>query len=285
MTARSYTDIVAISAISAYLDTESVFDASFREGRLSPIDQFLINTNKINVFWAGEGITQEFGTICFLGYMSAVESYIRALIRGIIQVDSFAQEIAFDKDIKFGAAMHHEKSLLPEALMDSHSFISIKNIQTTFNDLIGLNLSLSNQVVKEFDKICQLRHCCVHRFGKLGAKNAMSLGMEKHKSLLEKPVNFNREQISLVSANLRSIVKTINNSAYKAVIDRTTPTFKNATDRRKYEREHTPVWAKNYSEDKAKFGLYYKLFATKNDTIITPRAKTMYDLMITERST
>jgi hypothetical protein len=281
-----FSGIVKVQAITQVIDTESLFDKDYKEQDISPIDEFLTNANRINLLWVSSPvISREMATIAFLGYMSAVESYVRALVRGLVQVDSHSQKEASKKEITFGAALHHTKQLLPEALMDEFSFVHTDNIKTTFKTLLDLRLLINTEAENEFNKICQLRHCCVHRFGKLGAKNAMKLGIDKHSSLFEKPLNLSMSDLGLIAQNLRSIVKQINNSAYKEVLNRTFPVPANQKQRKEFEvAGKVNIWSKNYTDDKEKFRPYYNLFATKEDAVKSESAMLMYKKFITNRS-
>lgn len=285
-TDTDFSEIVTVQAITEVVDTTKLFDKSYKEGKISPIDQFLTNANKINLLWISDSdITREMSTIAFLGYMSAVESYIRALIRGIIQVDIHSQKNSSSKEITFGAALHHSKELLPEALMDEFSFVHIDNIKETFKSLLDINLALNEQTVHEFNNICQLRHCCVHRFGKLGAKNAMKLGIDTHSSLFEKPLSLTVLDLTLIAQNLRSIVKQINNCTYREILKRTYPIPRNKNQKREFASAGIKsMWANDYSEDKVLFRQYYNLFSTKVDALKSPSASTMYRKFIKIRS-
>lgn len=281
-----YSEIVTVQAITQSVNTEELFDRNHKEISISPIDAFLTNVNKINVLWVSEAeISSEMGNIVFLGYMSAVESYVRALVRGLIQIDLISQKIASEKEITFGAALHHTKDLLPEALMDEFSFTHSDNIKETFKDLLGIKIGLNNQTELEFNNICQLRHCCVHRFGKLGAKNAMKLGIDKHNSLFEKPMKLSVDNLNLIAKNLRSIVKQINNSTYKEIMNRTFPVPKNKDQRKEFELQGIKViWSKIYANDRKTFKMYYDLFATKVDSIKSNTMHNSYKAFIANRN-
>lgn len=281
----SFHEIVKVQAITTSVETHSLFDKGYTEGAESPIDSFLFNSNQLNLLWiANSNFSRELATVVFLGYMSAVESYIRALVRGIIQVDLCSQQYSASKEIKFGAAMHHNKKLLPEALMDEDSFVHMDNIKSTFKTLLGINLPINNNIAIEFNNICQLRHCCVHRFGKLGAKNAMILGINMHSNLLEKPINLNKDSLELIAKNLRSILKEINNVAYKEVLSRTFPVPKNKEERKRFEKDGIKsIWKEIYGDDRELFLKYYNLFATKIDASKTPKPSVMYKLFIDQR--
>ncbi|CAH6937914.1 conserved hypothetical protein [Vibrio chagasii] len=282
----NFHEIVKVQAITTTIQTHDLFDKSYKEGSGSPIDSFLLNSNQLNLLWINnENITRELATVVFLGYMSAVESYIRALVRGIIQIDIYSQNHASSKEIKFGAAMHHNKKLLAEALMDEDSFVHMDNIKSTFKNLLGINLPINENTANEFNNICQLRHCCVHRFGKLGAKNAMNLGINSHSNLLEKPLSLDSNSLELIARNLRSILKDINNMAYKEVLNRTYPVPRNKDDRKRLEKEGVrSLWKEIYSDDREQFLKYYNLFSTKHDSSKTAKPSVMYKLFIEQRT-
>lgn len=277
---NSYEDISPAGSFTSQIDTSVLFKAGFRETANSPIDLFILNTNKINMIIAPlSTIDNELSSLCLLGYVSAIESYIRALIRSIIQVDRFSRTASGEKEIKFSAAMHHDKKLLAEALMDDFSFTKFSNIQETFKNLLDLNIAIHELLSKDFDNVCQLRHCSVHRFGKLGAKNAVSLGLEKHSRLIEKPMEINLAQLNHIFENLRIFVRALNNAAYKAVMSRTFPVGKQKDCKVKPEN----IWKKRYSDDKEIYGQYYSVFRSRFDVVKTPQAKKMYDLFISAK--
>jgi hypothetical protein len=51
-------------------------------------------------------LSSEFSALVVLGYMSAVESYFRALVRGLIHVDYHVKKLAEPMTISFAAALH-----------------------------------------------------------------------------------------------------------------------------------------------------------------------------------
>lgn len=280
-TSADYSAIVKVTPFAQPLSTESLFDRSYKLSTLSPIDEFIENANKLNLLWITdtEELTSEFTNILFLGYFSAVESYVRALVRSLIQHDIYSQKCAESQQITFGAALHHSKQLLPEALMDNHSFTASDNILKTFKSLTDIEIVIDETITTELDKICQLRHCCVHRFGKLGAKNAMNLGLISHSNLFEKPLTLKRTDLIIISSILRSVVKTINNSAYKAVLDRTFPTI--PTGKGEKKKIPTSLWTKDFETDRELFSNYYKIFSSKKEN--SPRIKEMYTRFISEK--
>ena len=284
-TSGDFSAITTVGAFSTTFDTAKLFDVSYTETGDSPVDQFIKNANALNLIYLKikPPIDPVLASLVFLGYISVFESYIRALIRGVIYIDEYAQRLVEKKSVSFGAAVHHSPKLLPEALLEEKSLAASNNIKTTLENYIGVKLQ-SSDIIKplaEFNKLCHLRHCCIHRFGKLGTNNAIELGLPTHKHLLEKPVIFKIEDIDNVVDTLRTLVKVINNETFKHILNRSVIYNKDNIDKNiKFKDYAGPFyslsWSWVYKKDKKRFTKYYKLFATKEDSIPSPSASELY---------
>jgi hypothetical protein len=236
--------------------------------KVSPIDAFFENTRKINLLytvktWTPETWQPEFGTLILLGYMSAVESYFRALIAGLVNLDEATRRRAGPKTLTFGIATGHpDPALLPEVLLEHTSFTAAKHVKTSLNEFLGLkDTEFPNDVrfaLEEFDKICEVRHCCVHRFGKLGTKNAWELGFDTHKSMIERPFSPTIHEVRAISASLVMFIRTINNYVFHAMLDRI------AFDGQQGKISWSWNWT--FEADEARFRPYYEFFAS-----VTPK--------------
>jgi len=164
--------------------------------------------------WCEDDVTLQLNNLVFLGYMSAVESYFRCLTRQLIWADEFTAEAVQDVKITFGAARHAEPGLLPEVLMEDMTFITLDSVKDLLVKVIGIGMERITDLIKEYDRICQLRHCIVHRFGRLGSKNAMKLGFGTHRTLLERKIKIRSAQLEALAFNLLNFVKAINNHIY-----------------------------------------------------------------------
>jgi len=281
-TVRTSADFSAITTVVSYstsIDTAKLFDNVFTDTHNSPIDQFLTNTNTLNVIYLNATpLTPMLATLVFMGYLSAVESYIRALIRGLINIDEEAQRIVEGKTVSFGAAIHHSKQLLPEALMEGTSLANPASIKSTLENLVGIILPTSDlkKLLDEFNKLCHLRHCCIHRFGKLGTNNAIELGLSTHKDLLEKPMRLSKDDLDKIADTLRTFVKTVNNATFRLILDRTVHQKKSNKLPDDSSPMYSKIWTWDYRKDRSRFSGYYKLFVTHVDTIPSPPINEMY---------
>jgi hypothetical protein len=274
-TAPAYRAITSLQALTP-LNTVGLFAAPGPSVDPSPIDQFIANTEVINIIYmpAPDPLPAEFGTLVLLGYMSAVESFFRALLRGLINIDEHTRRLAEPMNVSFGAALHHRPSLLPEALFEEMSFAGLRNIEIMLREIIGIKGQFPGEiltVLSEFKKVCELRHCCIHRFGKLGAKNAITLGLERHSQILEHPFSPTKDNLQEIADLLRTFAKTINNFIFHSVLNRTTDT------RYRHVGDTEQKWSWNYNQDRKYFVRYYTLFAATIDSPPSPPARIVYD--------
>jgi hypothetical protein len=272
----AYGAITRLQALTP-LDTVGLFAPTTAPIDPSPLDQFIANTELINVIYmpVPEPLPGELGTLVLLGYMSAVESSCRALLRGLINIDEYTRRIAEPMTVSFGAAIHHKQTLLPEALFEELSFAGSRNVESMIKELIGIKGQLPHEVqsvLTEFRKICELRHCCVHRFGKLGAKSAIMLGLARHAQILEHPFAPTKDDLQEIADLLRTFVKTVNNFVFLSVLNRTV----DSRDRSGHPMQ-TISWYWNYRKDRRRFLSYYNLFAAITDSPPSPSAISVYD--------
>lgn len=279
--ATSFRSITAVSGSAAPVETVPLFDPTHADQNRSPIDQYIQNTNALNRLYLNVNpLPSEMGSLVLLGFMSAVESYFRAMFRGVINIDEHASWLAEPLGVSFGAALHLEPKMLPEAVIEEYSFASAKNIKDAIRELGGIKGQFPADVeaaLREFQKICEIRHCCVHRFGKLGAKNAIKLGLDSHRSILEKPLRLDQPALELIGASLRGFVKTINNFVFGALMERTVVNRVDGQVAPPYAR----VWAWQWRLDRARFVRYYALFASVSDSVPSAGAKDVYESLRT----
>lgn len=199
-------------------------------------------------------VDAQLNNLVLLGFISAVESYLRSLTTRLVWIDPHVEKKVEDMKLSYGAARHHRSiELLAEAFLEDMTFISKEKIESLFRQILGLE-KIPERVqlmLREYERICQLRHCIVHRFGKLGTKNAINLGLKEHRELLEKPIQITAAQLQDMALSLFMTVKTINNFVYDGVLKR--------------QAKLSTEWTWDYAIDAARFRTYYEVFSTKLD--------------------
>lgn len=263
---------ISFSPSNPVLLTQQMFDSHYRESVDSPIDEFLTRLQSINKLAPQPGNFDTYqGQLVLLGVIAAVESYFRTLFRRLIDFDADCQASVQRKDVSYGAAIHLPKELLPEAILERVSFTSLSNIAEALKDLLAVKGALPPELevaLKDYTRVCQLRHCAVHRFGKLGVSNAISLGLTEHKSLLEKPLKFDYAALQNTIAISTGLVKTINNFLFNEMISRLPE----------------KSWSGQYAKDKPLFIAYYKLFSDKVSSNRSAQPNKLYLQFIRQRA-
>lgn len=271
---KEFFELCKLEAITSAFETSSKFDVAHSDNNLSPIDLFITNTKQLNKLVTSD-YTPVLGNLILLGYVSAAESYIRALIRKLIHCDEYISALVSEKSVSYAAALHHKKEILPEALLEDFSLASPYNVFETLKELIGMKGNRPNPLIlpsQEFKKVCELRHCCVHRFGKLGSKNAIRLGLATHTKSLEKPILLLAEDVDKIAFIVDNFVRSINNYVFKFLLERS---VKNKDDSGGVCYELEWLWV--YAKDKKRFNKYYKIFSSKEDVYKSMTLRAAYE--------
>lgn len=270
----NYASIVVVRAPKTQLDTTKFFDDAHVETNASPVDQFLENSLSLKRHWAmldpEDEVPPELSRLFLLGYVSAVEGYMRSLICELVHCDIFTKNRCESLLLSYGAALHHKRASLPDALLEETSFSSNKAIPQALTKFVGMDkLSAgTTALLSEYDQICQLRHCCTHRFGKLGVKNATALGLSTHSRFLEKPVLLKKDAMADIADLTFTLVKSINNDVFGFVMKRSAGT-----------RDVPSIgWTWHKARDKARFKTYYGIFCSLKDATPSPLADDVYEL-------
>ncbi len=266
-------------------DTTKWFDPAHEHSDDSPIDEFIRNQREIvKLLTSGETVyNATLGSLIYLGLVSAAESYVRSLLRRLILVDEVCMRLAESREIPYSAALHHSKNLMPEAIFEGTSFASARNVATELRALCAISgmspdhfpVALDD-ILQAYDDICQIRHCGVHRFGKLGSRQAMKLGIQTHKFLLEKPLNLKVDDLLAVAETLLALVTGINNYCFADVIKRSY-THSNAGGAAKDKIEYLCSWKLKYKQDRSRFHSYYNVFRCTQNPHLSQPLKETYD--------
>lgn len=260
------------------LDTAKWFDAAHVTMVESPIDEFRRNLAEINKLYLQAEQREEYvpmlGSLVYLGMVSAAEGYFRSLLRRLIREDSACESNAATRTVTYGAAIHHEPALLPESLFEGVSLASAKNVCSELRSLCGIAVPDSlEQLFQNFEAISQVRHCGIHRFGKLGSQQALRLGIDQHKPLLEKPLALKVEQLQEIADALQALIHAVNSLCFSEILKRTHMASPNG---RAKDKLYQAVWQQDWEEDKGRFVLYYDIFASTSGPDHSAPAKDVY---------
>lgn len=289
MSAAAGTLLETITPFSApsrtTLDTAEWFDRMHANALQSPIDEFRANLVQINVLYLQADARNEYmpilGSLVYLGMVSAAEGYFRSLLRRLILVDPACQHNASSRTVSYGAALHHESDLLPEALLEGLSLASTKNVASELRTLCNISQMGKDgavppalaQLFQNFEAICQVRHCGIHRFGKLGSQQALRLGMDLHKPLLEKPLKLTVQHLQDIAEALEALVRAVNSYCFADMLKKTHTAGPTGREKKLYQA----AWQLDWAADQERFTLYYDVFASLGGSQPSAPAKDLYD--------
>ncbi|NRB69723.1 MAG: hypothetical protein HRU48_20545 [Vibrio sp.] len=242
------------------MDTASLFN-QYEIENCSPIDLYVKRTKatlrKIGELERAGSINvaqdRDMYNLFLLGMVSNVESFFRSVLREIILVDTLSYNKCLDQQLTYAAAMHHRPELMPEALLEQCTFISLENIRNSTKTFLGIPITQSPdhkevvECISRFEQLCHLRHCIVHRAGLLGSKNAVKLGIEEHKQFFENPISLDLNFLQQSYAICLNCVKVYNNFIFNSLVSRYV--LNNKTDIR---------W--NFNIDRRWFRKYFEIF-------------------------
>jgi hypothetical protein len=270
------------------LDTVSWFDRSHATTVQSPVDEFRSNLSQINMLYLQADGRGEYkpvlGSLVYLGMVSAAESYFRSLLRRLILIDPACQHNASGRTVTYGAAVHHAADLLPEALLEGLSLASTKNVAFELKSLCNISHMSKDggvpaaleQLFYNFEAICQVRHCGIHRFGKLGSQQALRLGMDQHKPLLEKPLALTVQHLQDIAEALEALVRAVNSYCFADILKKTHTAGPTGRDKPLYQA----AWELDWVLDEKRFTTYYEIFASFGGSRPSATVREVYDAFI-----
>ena len=125
-----------------------------------------------------------------------------------------------------------------------------------------------------FEDICQIRHCGIHRFGKLGSQQAVKLGLDKHKPLLEKPLRLTVAHLQDIAEALEALVRGVNSHCF---FDMLKHSHDNSPAGKNKPKFYTTSWNRDWTADKSRFEKFHWIFASTHTSNPSKPAKEMYD--------
>ncbi len=89
---REFFELCSNPALVFSFETHKKFNELPVDSKESPLDLFIANTKQLHLLRSGD-ISNTLSHLLLLGYVSAAESYLRALIRNLINHDEYIQSI------------------------------------------------------------------------------------------------------------------------------------------------------------------------------------------------
>jgi hypothetical protein len=188
----------------------------------SPIDDYYEYVEHLLTLGDAQALqdSDTLGRLLLLGLVSGVEGYFRSIFVGALRTCEISRRMAANQEIPFGAIDYYGVESAALGLFDSDSLASAGRIGANTKKLLGIPIPKESSLgaaLREFDKVCHLRHAAVHARGALGRGNAFALGLAARERL-----GLELRLPALHSAGLvcHSVVRSYNRFLYREMIER-----------------------------------------------------------------
>lgn len=221
----------------------------------SPIDKFYSSTFEVLKVGTPEFFkeNQKLASLFVVGLVSAAENYFRDILSSIIRICPLAQRTASEQSINLGSVVWHGFGQVERGAFEHLSFADQEIIKKTCNKFIDFAINDNSPIdiiLREFDKVCELRHGIVHSSSVLPGKNAVKLQIPGDRGPISIKIEFQQLQECALICN--SLVATFNCFLFKEMC-----------------RRWAIVWPKENtwvdSKKKEKFIFIWKTFFSKID--------------------
>lgn len=188
----------------------------------SPIDEYYDHAKalllrSVDPSFSGE---QALMRLLLLGAVSLTENYFRRVLAGLVVSCPVAREHASSSMLALGAVYYYPSDAIGYALIEGSSMSGSKEVKAQTRNVCGIDLNSNasvDQALRDFDKVCHLRHAAVHSYGELGARNVREMGMsltDRHRLHLT-PLTYQS-----ITAVCHNAVRAYNRAVYTKTIDR-----------------------------------------------------------------
>jgi len=221
----------------------------------SPIDVFYATTQDILNVAKPYFLEQHssMGTLLLVGLISASENYFRDLFARIIRICPIAQAASSEQAINLGSVIWHREGQVERGAFENISFADVGKIISTCRKFLKYELKkrgITNELLQEFGKICELRHGIVHSNSFLAGKNAIKLEIPNNAPNQVLKITIGYEQIQECSLISTMLIASFNTEMFEEMAKRWAvdwpklPSWNPATADALFEK----IWKIFYSE-------------------------------------
>lgn len=149
----------------------------------APIDRFYTEVKKIIAYCNDIRILEEndfLGPLLYVGIISKTENYIREIMVECIKICPICKSQTTNHAVSFGSVMWQKDGEFVKGIFENISFSDAAAIKKELKTCLHMEVKkneLLNELLDEFDKLCQIRHAIVHSSRILAGKNAVRLNI------------------------------------------------------------------------------------------------------------
>ncbi|WP_187322682.1 hypothetical protein [Serratia marcescens] len=201
-------------------------------GMPSPIDFYVRSSRDIISYGTAERLNEmnKLGGFLLLGLISSAEGYFRSILSSTLNICPMCKSTAAEKQINLGGVLWHGKDEFRRSAFEHMSFASAKELTTAAKGYLGFEMkgSVFNNILKDFDTICHIRHGLIHNAGILPGRNAVQINIQSYSKPVEICVDFGFLQNA--AATIDSLVVTFNRALFSEMCARWAGPWRSRSD-------------------------------------------------------
>lgn len=159
--------------------------------------------------------------LLFVGLISSTENYFRDILGFILTVCPCAQAHAADEKVQLGSLLWAENSLQNRSAFEFMAFSSAENIRKAIANFASYQVRKTGNfdvALKEYDKLCELRHAVVHSGHIVAGKNAIKLGLARTSKTMKVRICY--ADLQSAGSVCTALVQAANTELFEALISR-----------------------------------------------------------------
>jgi hypothetical protein len=153
--------------------------------KISAYDDFIAQFSEL-IRCVSDGSNTLVVRLSLLGMTSVTEEYFRRILAGLIAICPKTSLLTLRENVSVGASLYYSRDEIGFALFEHISFSDTATIKKWTRKLCELEIPETSSLadaLREFEKICALRHAAIHANGRLGANNVAEIGLSPQHSL------------------------------------------------------------------------------------------------------
>jgi hypothetical protein len=223
------------------------------QSKIAPIDNYYDAAEAITLVGQPDILKSNpvLGRLLLLGHVSATETFMRAILVGLINTCPLSRSHAGAQMVPYASIHYYDEAEVAYGLFEGASLAGAAEIRKAVKRLTDVDIpsgGVCGDALLKFDKLCHLRHAAVHAHGSIGTANAAALGVVSNGGRLSLEINLAR--LHEAAMICRSLVQEVNQTLF-------IKTFERWRDR--------GILTRDYAADRESFVRLYSLFRSKKD--------------------
>jgi len=221
----------------------------------APIDIFYKETKELIRTATPEFLQNHprIGPLMAVGIVSETENYFRNLFSEIINLCPLSKEKAADQNVNLGSILWYSKDSIGRGAFENISFADAKSIISCSKKYIAFNIDVNsdlNNILYEYDKVCEMRHAIVHSGRILAGKNALKLKIDTTDDIIK--INIGYPELQEITSICTTLVACYNIELFEKI-----------TERWAVKWRQLPFWT--IDREHNLFKTIWSIFYSKND--------------------